>query len=759
MTPAQEAFVSASTTAQSPHDQAVAQADSTQQTADATALQTETLAIATSRYTLVTTQANAQQTHDTSVASIDTTYGQAVAAADQQRDTAYGSADQTFTQDMGQADFDYGSSMATAQYANAQSIATAYQNQADQQAAATLTQNQDQDLAAATRDQSLANALLTSQITQSNAGKTQSIAQTNAIANFETQNATFTLAWVQAAAAADGTHTVAVQQAEWTQWVSQAQATMARNVAQRNFGVQTPTVANPSAFSGVPTPNLWESYFSSIDNALQKFSTGGVDTIAKWLAHPISSFNEWYVDGTLFFNANDPHIAQLEASGALRQAVDNKGNAMSGYYLLFVEDQVMVLTVAGGDYFLIGTQKYLPNYSDQAIVGGYQINQSQRWLAWAEAGLTVALHLVPLGGTADLLAQGKVAEAANSALVDALTVIPGLNLCKAPALIRRGVQAVKVYNMVSSGIQAATAVTNIIAELCSGGQLDIVTVIGEGRKAFVALTNLRRTAQIQTSCFGAGTPLRTLTGHKLIEEVCVGDVLLSRSEKDLDGPLAGKVVEQIFVRTGEIWHLHVGSEVIRTTAEHPFWVKEKGWVATNELQQGDLLASQDGQWILVEEVFNTGIWERVYNLRIGEFQTYFVGSGNWTFCVWAHNDSCDSKILGNALRKAGQNRPTSKHQAAHLVPTGNFSKRPANVQKAIEDARAAIQPIGINTAANGFWALRGHKGTHRNKYFLEIGKTLKEAEAVGPKAVRDALKTIKNNAMKGVYRGNKYRRR
>ena len=91
------------------------------------------------------------------------------------------------------------------------------------------------------------------------------------------------------------------------------------------------------------------------------------------------------------------------------------------------------------------------------------------------------------------------------------------------------------------------------------------------------------------------------------------------------------------MRTGEIWHLHIGGEVIRTTAEHPFWVMGKGWTETNQLQAGDLLASHEGQWTRVEEVFNTGEWERVYNLGVGECHTYFVGCKDWGFSVWCHN--------------------------------------------------------------------------------------------------------------------------
>ena len=37
---------------------------------------------------------------------------------------------------------------------------------------------------------------------------------------------------------------------------------------------------------------------------------------------------------------------------------------------------------------------------------------------------------------------------------------------------------------------------------------------------------------------------------------------------------------------------------------------------------------------------DTGSWETVYNFRIADFHTYFVGCDEWGFSVWAHNATC-----------------------------------------------------------------------------------------------------------------------
>jgi hypothetical protein len=153
-------------------------------------------------------------------------------------------------------------------------------------------------------------------------------------------------------------------------------------------------------------------------------------------------------------------------------------------------------------------------------------------------------------------------------------------------------------------------------------------------------------------CFAAGTPLRTPDGSKLIEQFRPGDLVLSRDEHDPEGLVVARLVEEVFVRQGLIWHLHVGGQVIRTTAEHPFYVASRGWAACHELKVGDLLLCADATWAAVEDLLDTGEWETVYNLRVADFHTYFVGCDEWGFSVWAHNQ-CTQAEFEAALRVQG----------------------------------------------------------------------------------------------------------
>jgi hypothetical protein len=141
----------------------------------------------------------------------------------------------------------------------------------------------------------------------------------------------------------------------------------------------------------------------------------------------------------------------------------------------------------------------------------------------------------------------------------------------------------------------------------------------------------------QNSCFVAGTPLLTATGSKPIEQFRVGDSVLSRSDRDITGPIESRMVEEVFVRSARLMELQVCGRKLKTTEEHPFWVRGKGWSCAKELRIGDELNSHDGRWVVVDNVARLDEVATVYNVRVSEYHTYFVGSEEWGFSIWAHN--------------------------------------------------------------------------------------------------------------------------
>ena len=141
-------------------------------------------------------------------------------------------------------------------------------------------------------------------------------------------------------------------------------------------------------------------------------------------------------------------------------------------------------------------------------------------------------------------------------------------------------------------------------------------------------------ADFSRTCFAAGTPLLTPEGSKYIEDFRVGDLILSRDENDPAGPVVAKCVVNLFQNYSPLLVLHVGGHVIRTTAEHPFWVVGRGWFAAHQIEVGDLLLGGDGEQTAVESIEGPIESAPVYNLEVEEYHTYLVGHPVWGFGVW-----------------------------------------------------------------------------------------------------------------------------
>jgi hypothetical protein len=225
-----------------------------------------------------------------------------------------------------------------------------------------------------------------------------------------------------------------------------------------------------------------------------------------------------------------------------------------------------------------------------------------------------------------------------------------------------------------------------------------------------ALGVLGNVSAFLRACFTGETELLARgpwgTGWKRIDEIAIDDEVLSRDEHNVNGQLAWKKVEETFKRLGRICHLHVGGKVIRTTGEHPFWVYDKGWINASELQSGHRVSSHDGQWVTVEEVYDTGEYETVYNLRVADWHTYFVGSESWGFSAWSHNQCVPS---GDYL--STPNRLTDKLAAWKAYSSANPGASLATWSKQYDVIRTNYQ-VGKWREAVSMWLNGGQAGSN-----------------------------------------------
>lgn len=133
-----------------------------------------------------------------------------------------------------------------------------------------------------------------------------------------------------------------------------------------------------------------------------------------------------------------------------------------------------------------------------------------------------------------------------------------------------------------------------------------------------------------SSCFVAGTPVRTDTGLVAIESIQVGDRVLA---KDIEtGELAYKPVVLTTRREApHVVRLTVGSESFDMTGGHLVWASGDGWTKARDLSPAQPLHTATGT-VAVDSV-ESAKPATVYNIVVDEFHTYFFGE----FMILSHD--------------------------------------------------------------------------------------------------------------------------
>ena len=208
----------------------------------------------------------------------------------------------------------------------------------------------------------------------------------------------------------------------------------------------------------------------------------------------------------------------------------------------------------------------------------------------------------------------------------------------------------KGYIAVTGG-KAVASGTKTTIQLTSEGNYVSATVVAaetalQGYGTFKAINYLNTTS----ACFTAGTLVSTENGKKPIEEICVGDYVWSENLET--GKKELKKVIQTFIRkTDEIIEVFEDNTFVETTAEHPFYVKDKGWICAKDLNKGDILLSLNDKEIVITKIKIKKLLEpvTVYNFEVEDNHTYFVGLNK----ILVHN-TCNLNTGKKTLIKKAQ---------------------------------------------------------------------------------------------------------
>lgn len=149
-------------------------------------------------------------------------------------------------------------------------------------------------------------------------------------------------------------------------------------------------------------------------------------------------------------------------------------------------------------------------------------------------------------------------------------------------------------------------------------------------------------AGVKPSCFVAGTLVMAVAGMVAIEKIKSGDKVISTDPETME--TSPKTVLETYIReVNKLVHLTINGEEIITTFDHPFYVRERGFVNACELWVGAQLLDVNNNILVVGntrlELAKNPV--KVYNFQVDDFHTYHVGENG----VWVHNSNC--KLIKN----------------------------------------------------------------------------------------------------------------
>jgi hypothetical protein len=126
----------------------------------------------------------------------------------------------------------------------------------------------------------------------------------------------------------------------------------------------------------------------------------------------------------------------------------------------------------------------------------------------------------------------------------------------------------------------------------------------------------------RVSCFGAGTPVHTMSGIRPIETLQEGDQVLTQDTRT--GALGYHPILVVHRNPpSATYRIDLGGETIVSSHFHRFWKAGRGWVMARDLKTGDALRTLGGV-VKVAAITEGGV-QPVFNLDVAEDADFFVG--------------------------------------------------------------------------------------------------------------------------------------
>ena len=245
-------------------------------------------------------------------------------------------------------------------------------------------------------------------------------------------------------------------------------------------------------------------------------------------------------------------------------------------------------------------------------------------------------------------------------------------------------------------------------------------------------------AGVKPSCFVAGTLVMAVAGMVAIETIKSGDKVISTDPETME--TSPKTVLETYIReVTTLVHLTVNGEEIVTTVDHPFYVKNQGFIKAGELIVGDELLDVNGNVLLVEK-FNVELTDepvKVYNFKVEDFHTYFVGNCK----IWVHNNDCAKKVESGEIEletKKQKGNYGEMKMDEHYDSKG-FEKMHNGVESLDDKIHHGIDGVYKNKDPNGdpkFIIAEAKYGSS------QLGNTKKSGPQMGDKWIKNNIGKI-----------------
>ncbi len=138
------------------------------------------------------------------------------------------------------------------------------------------------------------------------------------------------------------------------------------------------------------------------------------------------------------------------------------------------------------------------------------------------------------------------------------------------------------------------------------------------------------------SCFIAGTPVSLGKIFKNIEDIQIGDIVLSYNEQTHKNEYSEVLQTMIHIVNEDIYDLYIKDEVLSVTGIHKFLIKRNNyydWIPASDLQIHDKVLFANGTWHEINEININLQFTTVYNFEVANNHNYYVGKNQ----ILAHN--------------------------------------------------------------------------------------------------------------------------